>query len=383
MDFAENPDHVAIRSAVAAVCSDYGNEYFRDVLARDAATTELWHALGKAGFIGVNLPVEHGGGGAGVQELALVIEETAAAGTPMLLMLVSAAICGEILKEFGTPDQQTAWLPGMAAGEEKMVFAITEPDAGSNSHKITTRAVRDGDGWRITGTKYYISGVDEAPRMLVVTRTGSTPDGRGRLTLFVVDTDAPGLASSRIAVDVQLPEKQFTLSFDEVYVGDDRRVGEVDEGFDIVFRGLNPERITGAAIETGIGRYALAKAARYAGERSVWGVPIGSHQGVSHPMAQAAIDIELARLMTQKAAWLHDHGLPAGEAANMAKLAAADAALAALDVAIQVHGGNGFATEYGLSHLWGMARLLKIAPVSREMILNYVAGHTLRLPRSY
>jgi alkylation response protein AidB-like acyl-CoA dehydrogenase len=383
MDFAENPEHEAVRAAVAKVCGDYGNEYFRRVLAEDGATTELWRALGESGFIGVNLPEEYGGGGAGVQELTIVVEETAAAGAPMLLMLVSAAICGEVLKEFGTPEQQAAWLPAMARGEEKMVFAITEPDAGSNTQRITTRAERDGDGWTITGTKYYISGLDEAPRMLVVTRTSQDDDGRGRLTLFVVDTDAEGLTASRIPVDVALPEKQFTLSFDGVHVGDDRRVGEIGAGFGIVFRGLNPERITGAAIETGIARYALAKAALYARERIVWDVPIGSHQGVSHQLAEAAIAVELARLMTQKAAWLHDEGLPAGEAANMAKLAAADAALKALDVAIQVHGGNGLASEYGLAHLWGMARLLKIAPVSREMILNYVASHTLGLPRSY
>jgi alkylation response protein AidB-like acyl-CoA dehydrogenase len=203
------------------------------------------------------------------------------------------------------------------------------------------------------------------------------------MTLFVVDTDAPGLGSSRIPVDVHLPEKQFVLTFDDVEVGDDRRVGEIGAGMDIMFRGLNPERITGAAIETGIGRYALAKAAQYARERVVWDAPIGSHQGISHPLAAAAVDLELARLMTAKAAWQHDRDLPAGEASNMAKYAAAEAALAALDAAIQTHGGNGLATEYGLVNLWGMARLLKIAPVSREMVLNYVAGHTLRLPRSY
>lgn len=383
MDFAESPEHAALRATVAKVCNDFGAAYYRRVLDDDASMQELWKALGAAGFVGVNLPQEYGGGGAGITELAIVVEETAAAGTPLLLLLVSSAICGEVLKEFGTSAQKQRWLPPMASGDDKMVFAITEPDAGSNSHKISTRAVRSGDGWRITGTKYYISGVDEASHLLAVARTGQGDDGRGRMTLFVVPTDARGLHRSRIPVDIRLPEKQFLLSFDEVEIPDDNRVGEVDAGLDIVFRGLNPERITGAAIETGIGRHALARASRYARERSVWDVPIGAHQGVSHPLAAAAVEIELARLMTQKAAWLHDQGLPAGESANMAKYAAAEAALQALDVAIQTHGGNGLASEYGLAHLWGMARLLKIAPVSREMILNYVAGHTLRLPRSY
>jgi alkylation response protein AidB-like acyl-CoA dehydrogenase len=184
-------------------------------------------------------------------------------------------------------------------------------------------------------------------------------------------------------VEVRAPEKQFDLTFDAVRVPADRLVGEVDEGMRIVFQGLNPERITGAAIENGIGRYALAKAAAYARDRAVWGKPIGSHQGVAHPLAEAAIGLELARLMTSRAAWLHDQGGDAGEASNMAKFAAADAALAALDASIQAHGGNGMATEYGLAHLWGMARLLRIAPVSREMILNFIAERVLHLPKSY
>ena len=186
-----------------------------------------------------------------------------------------------------------------------------------------------------------------------------------------------------IKVEMRAPEKQYMLSFDDVRVNDSNRIGSVGDGMAIVFHGLNPERITGAAIETGIARHALAKAAKYANEREVWGVPIGSHQGISHPLAAAKIDLELARLMTMKAAWLHDNGKPAGEASNMAKYSAAEVALKALDAAMQTHGGNGMASEFGLAHLWGMARLLKIAPVSREMILNYIASHSLGLPRSY
>jgi len=383
MTFEESPEHAALRETVAKLCARFGDEYFRRVLDEDGRTDELWKALGDAGFVGVNLPEEYGGGGAGISELAIVVEETAAAGTPLLLLLVSAAISGEILKEFGTAEQRQRWLPAMASGADKMVFAITEPDAGSNSHRLSTTAEPDGDGWIINGAKYYISGVDEASWLLVVARTGTDERGQGRMTLFVVDTDAPGLRRSRIPVEMRAPEKQYTLNFDGVRIADDRRIGEPGTGMEIVFRGLNPERITGAAIENGIARYALDKAARYAREREVWGVPIGAHQGVSHPLAAAAIDVELARLMTTKAAWLHDRARPAGEAANMAKYAAAEAALKALDAAIQTHGGNGLATEFGLAHLWGMARLLRIAPVSREMILNYVAGHTLRLPRSY
>jgi alkylation response protein AidB-like acyl-CoA dehydrogenase len=383
MSFEESAEHTMLRQSVAKVCGEFGDRYFREKIATDGRTHELWLALGEAGFVGVNLPEEYGGGGGGIAELALVCEETAAAGCPLLLLLVSSAICGEILRDHGSAEQKETYLRPMAAGTDKMIFAITEPDAGSNTHQLSTRAVRDGSDWVLNGAKYYISGVDEASTMLVVARTGEDVKGRAQMTLFIVDTDAPGLERSVIPVEVRAPEKQFQLAFRDVHVSDDRRVGEVGAGMTFLFQGLNPERITGAAIENGIARYALAKASRYANERSVWGVPIGSHQGVSHPLAAAAVDVELARLMTEKAAWLHDNGKPAGEASNMAKYAAAEAALKALDASIQTHGGNGLASEYGLAHLWGMARLLRIAPVSREMVLNYVASHTLGLPRSY
>jgi alkylation response protein AidB-like acyl-CoA dehydrogenase len=276
-------------------------------------------------------------------------------------------------------------LPGLCSGSQKMAFAITEPDAGSNSHDISTRGTPEGDGFRLKGTKYFISGHDEAENVLVVANTGAGKEaGRSRLSLFVVPTQAPGLTATHIPVEIQSPEKQFTLFFDDVFVSADRLIGEEGSGLKQVFTGLVPERITGAALANGLGLYALEKAARYARERKVWGtVPIGAHQGIAHPLAKAKIEVELARLMTGKAAWAYDRGLDAGEAANMAKYAAAEAGIAALDQAIQTHGGNGMATEFGLADLWGMARLLRTAPVSREMVLNYIAQHSLRLPRSY
>ncbi len=261
------------------------------------------------------------------------------------------------------------------------------PDAGSNSHNLSLTATKDGDIYRLNGSKYYISGVDEADAILVVTRSGVDKEtGRGRLSLFVVDTDAPGLDRTVLPVEITAPEKQFTLFFDNVQVDADRLIGAEGEGLRQVFFGLNPERILSASIANGISRYALDKAASYAREREVWGTPIGRHQGISHPLAKAKIEVELARLMTDKAAWLCDYAgdtPEAGEAANMAKYAAAEATAAALDQAIQTHGGNGMSSEYGLADLWGMVRLLRIAPVSREMILNFVAQHSLGLPKSY
>ncbi len=383
MDFTEDETTAMIRASVAKVTAGFGPDYYRTRAADGGKTTELWEALGDAGFIGVNLPEKYGGGGRGISELAVVCEETVAGGCPLLLLLVSSAICGEVIKRFGTEQQQALWFPAMAAGTEKMVFAITEPDAGSNSHNISTVATPAHGGWTIRGTKHYISGVDEAPRMMVVARTGTDETGRAQLSLFVVDCDDPRLQRTPIPVEVKSPEKQFILWFDDVSIPEDRLVGGIGEGLRILFSGLNPERITGAAIENGIARYSIDKASAYARERAVWGRPIGAHQGISHPLAAAAIEVDLARLATTRAAWLHDHDRPAGEASNMAKYAAAEAALKALDAAIQTHGGNGMASEYGLAHLWGMVRLLRIAPVSREMILNYVSSHTLGLPRSY
>lgn len=378
MDFTEPPEHHDLRKAVAAVTDGYGPGYFAERAAAGEPTTELWRDLGRHGFIGINIPEQYGGGGAGMVELTIVCEETAARGCPLLLLLVSSAISAEVLARYGSAEQRSRWLPPMAAGETKVVFAITEPDAGSNSRRISTTAVRDGGDYLINGTKYYISGVDEAEALIVVTRTAPQ-----RLSLFLVPTDAPGLVKHRLPVGISVPEKQFTLHFDNVRVPATNLVGTEHDGFQQVFDGLNPERFTGAAVCVGVGRHAIEQGARYARTRAVWDTPIGAHQAIAHPLAQAKINIDLAAMMTMKAAWLFDHGQPAGEASNMAKFAAAEAAVAAVDHVIQLHGGNGLSTEYGLLPQWGLARLLRIAPVSREMILNYVAQHSLALPRSY
>jgi alkylation response protein AidB-like acyl-CoA dehydrogenase len=384
MDFHETEEQRMLREAVSDIAAKFGHAYFTDCARKGRKTDELWNELGSAGFLGVNVSSDFGGGGMGISELAIVAEEVAAAGCPLLLLVVSPAICATIVSCFGSDAQKELWMGRFATGELKMAFAITEPDAGSNSHRITTTATKDGDVYRLRGTKYYISGADESESMLLVTRTAVDEEsGRGKLSLFVVDLDSEGLSKTLIPVEIVAPEKQFTLFFDDVIVPADRLVGTEGDGLRQVFMGLNPERIISAAMAVGIGRYALDKAAAYARDRSVWGTPIGRHQGLAHPLAKAKIDLELARLMSQKAAWTYDAALDAGEAANMAKYAAAESAIGALDQAIQTHGGNGMASEYGLADMWGMARLLRTAPISREMILNFVAQHSLELPKSY
>jgi alkylation response protein AidB-like acyl-CoA dehydrogenase len=383
-----SPEQADLRDAVRQVAGKYGHKYFVDCATSHKEPTELYEELGAAGFLGVHLPEEYGGGGAGLTELCAVIEEVSAAGCPLLMMVIAPAICGSIIAAHGSAELKQAWLPGLANGTRTMSFAITEPDAGSNTHAVTTTARRDGDDYLISGTKYWISGPDQADAILVVTRDGdaaaAAPDSRDTpMSMFVVPAGAPGLTMQAIEAELIQPEKQFTVFFDQVRVPAAALVGQAGKGFRAVFAGLNPERVTAAAISNGISRYALERATQYARERSVWATPIGAHQGVAHPLAECYIAVAQARLLTARAAELADAGDRSGEAVNMAKFAAAEASLKTLDQAIQVHGGNGLSREYGLADLWFLARMLRTAPTSREMVLNFVAQHSLGLPASY
>jgi len=385
-DFLESAERQALRTSVAALAATYGPDYYLSRARSGGHTDELWKEAGELGFIGVNLPEEYGGGGAGMYELSIVMEELSAAGCPLLLLVVSPAINGTIIARFGTEEQKRRWVPGIADGSITMAFAITEPDAGSNSHRITTTARRDGSDWILSGQKVWISGLDQSEAVLVVgrVRTGSAAESL-RPALFIVPTDAPGLSFTKIPMDLVMPESQFQVFLDDVRLPADALVGAEDAALAQLFAGLNPERIMGAASSCGMGRLALSKATDYARTRQVWKTPIGAHQGVAHPLAQCHIELELARLMTQKAAALYDAGDDAGaaEAANMAKYAAGEASARAVDQAVQTHGGNGLSQEYGLAAMLAASRLSRIAPVSREMVLNFVAQTSLGLPRSY
>lgn len=383
--FIESPERQALRKSVMALAANYGSEYFLDKARSGGHTDELWREAGNLGFIGVNLPEEYGGGGAGMYELSLVMEEMAAGGCPLLMMVVSPAINGTIIAKYGTPEQKQRWVPGIADGSITMAFAITEPDAGSNSHRITTTARRDGGDWILSGQKVWISGVDQAQAILVVARTEELKTGNLRPALFIVPTDAPGLSFTRIPMELVMPESQFQVFFDEVRLPADALVGQEDAAIAQLFAGLNPERIMGAASAVGMGRLALTKATEYVKTRQVWKTPIGAHQGIAHPLAQNHIELELAKLMMQKAATLYDAGddMGAAESANMAKYAAGEASTRAVDQAVQSHGGNGLSQEYGVAAMLTASRLSRIAPVSREMVLNFIAQTSLGLPRSY
>lgn len=384
MPLLPSPEEQLLRAAVSQVARRFGPDYHHEVTRAEADPDDLWLELGHGGFLGVHLPEAHGGGGAGLHELGMVVEETAAAGVPALSAVFSSGVNGTILTRHGTPEQKRRWLPGLASGETRSSFAITEPDAGHNSHRVATTARRDGDGWVLSGQKYYVSGFDASQWVLVVARTGvQETTGRGALSLFLVDSDAPGISHRPLPTELQIPERQATVHFDDVRLSPDRLVGREGHGLATAFAGMDAERLLVSSICTGLGRYALEKAVNYARHRAVWSAPIGAHQGIAHPLAAAKIELETARLMTTRAYLLHDAGHEPAESANMAKLTGVDAGLACLDAAIQTHGGNGVATEYRLANYWFLLRTLKIGPVSREMILNFVAQHTLGLPRSY
>jgi alkylation response protein AidB-like acyl-CoA dehydrogenase len=388
MPTTETAEQKTLRTAVAALGKRHGRNHDREA---------LWQEAGELGYLGVNLPEEYGGGGQGITELSIVLEELGAAGCPLLMLVVSPAICGTVITRFGTDDQKQQWLPGIADGTRTMAFGITEPDAGSNSHRLTTTARRDPDtgDWLLTGRKVFISGVDIADATLIVGRTEDARTGKLKPCLFIVPRDTPGFERRRIDMELHAAEKQFELTLDDVRLPADALVGGgpshafgsggEDAGLLQLFAGLNPERVMTAAFGIGMGRYALSRAVAYARDRTVWTTPIGAHQAIAHPLAQAHIDLELARLMMRKAAHLYDAGddVGAGEAANMAKYAAGEACVKAVDQAVHTLGGNGLTREFGLASLITAARVARIAPVSREMILNYVSHQTLGLPKSY
>ncbi|EHB58039.1 Butyryl-CoA dehydrogenase [Mycolicibacterium rhodesiae JS60] len=377
-------DELAIRDAVRGIATGFGPDYYQEQVDSGGNCSELWNTLGRNGYLGVHLPERYGGGGRGLREIAMVVEETAIAGCPMQSMLFSPGVVGTVIERSADEEQKERWLPGVASGETRLSFAITEPDAGSNAHRITTTAVRDGDHYVLSGQKVFITGMESADLVMVVARTGSDDQTeRSRLSVFMVPTDTSGLSFTPIRTVMNQPDKSHQVFFDEVAVPVENLVGPEGKGLRVAFTGLNTERILTSSLCTGIGRYGLNKAVDYANSRRVWDQPIGAHQGVAHPLAAAHIHLEAARLVTNRACDLYDTGLEVGELANIAKYLGSSAGLEALDSAVAVHGGNGVTFEYQLATYFWVVRMLNMGPVSKEMILNFVAEHSLGLPRSY
>ncbi len=381
---AASEEERAIRDAVRGIVAQYGPDYYQQQVDDGGNCAELWNELGDNGYLGVHLPEEYGGGGLGLGELNIVVHEAAVAGCPMQSMLFSSGVTGTVLERSASTDQKARWLPGVASGRTRLSFAITEPDSGSNAHRISTTAHRDGDRYVLNGQKVFITGMESARWVMVVARTGvDEASGRGRLSVLMVDADSPGLSWTPIRTVMNQPDKSHQVFFDDVSVPAENLVGAEGRGLAVAFTGLNTERILTSSLCTGIGRYALKKAVSYANERRVWEVPIGAHQAVAHPLAAAHMHLQAAELVTARACALYDSGLEVGELANTAKYLGAGAGLEALDATVAMHGGNGVTYEYQLATYFWVVRMLNMGPVSKEMILNFVAEHSLGLPRSY
>ena len=393
-DFSE--ENTMLVDAVGEAMKPWTNERkaeLRDMVDNSIFPADLWQTFADIGLLGCLVPEEYGGTDVGLLPLALGFEKIAALGISPNILLVTCmdAAC---LARNASDTIKEQYLPGIVSGQTKFCFAITEADAGTNSFNMKTKAEASGDKFIINGSKTYISGVEIADYMLLVARTTSLEDAKKTdmgqyhgLSQFVVPTDAPGIEKHPIPIGFNEGVGQYTLFFDNVEVAADQVVGNVDMGALVMFNSLNPERILAGAMCSGMSDYCITTASDYARERKVFrDTPIGAYQGIAHPLAMAKAEHEAARLTMLKAAWAFDQhwdSAKVGSLANMCKLLNADSAIHSVDIAIETLGGSAFTKEQGLLQLWNGARLLKTAPVSKEMVLNFIAEWELGLPKSY
>jgi acyl-CoA dehydrogenase len=393
MDFTLPESAQAVQRGIGDICSRYDLDYWQRCESDKRWPEEVWEELAKGGWLGLAVPEEHGGGGQGLLELAVATETLAAsgaAGGSAFTYVLTPGFGALTIARHGTAGQRADLLPRLATGEVETCFALTEPDAGSNALAITTSARRDGGEYVVKGQKIWITGVQRATWMLLVTRTVPAAEAGSRthgLTVFLVNVPeavAAGTLTYRPIPKLGANTTPSNLVFlDDVRVPAANVVGEVDKGAAVLWDILNPERILLAASALGGAEVALRVAVGYAKEREVFGRPIGANQAIAFPLAQVKAKIELARLMIYKAAWSFDRRLPCGTEANIAKLTASQAAWEAADAAFQTHGGMAYSLEYPVARLLTDARIGKVAPVTEELLLNYLATQVLGLPRSF
>lgn len=390
MDFRLTDEQKLMIEAARKVGDRFGTEYWRKQDATKQFPKEFWLAVCDAGLCGAALPTAVGGTGLGMLELALIVETLAACGggaTVGQLFMINPIFGGVALSKFGTPAMKAELLPKIVSGEINCCMALTEPDAGTNTLELRSFAEADGDGWRLNGRKIWITGVPDAAKMLVVARTKKLAECKSRsdgLSMFMIDVERKGLTHTAIDKVGTRTLASSSVFFDDVRVRADELVGTLHRGWHELLDVLNTERIVTTAALAGTGELAIRLAVNYANERKVFGdKPVSSYQGLQFPLAQCHVEIEAARLLNHKAATNCDMGLPYGSEANAAKLLAAQAVARATERAMQTMGGMGYASEFHVERLWRDARLFRFAPVSEEMILNYVANHDLGMPRSY
>jgi acyl-CoA dehydrogenase len=388
MEFGRSEEHDAIREGIRRICADFPDEYWARVDGAHEFPWEFYEVLAAGGWVGISIPEEYGGGGQGITEASIMLEEIAASGAAMNgCSAVHLSIFGmEPVRRYGSPELAAEVLPRVAAGDLHVAFGVTEPDAGTDTTAITTRAVRDGDEYVVTGAKVWTTKAPFCEMCLLLVRT--TPrdecerptDG---LTLLLVDLQQPEVDITPIPKLGRNAVVSCEVRYDGLRVPVSRRVGEEGDGFRCLLDGLNPERILLGGEAVGIGRAAIRRATAYARDRIVFDRPIGQNQGIAFPLAEAHMRLHAAELAVREASWRFDAGLECGEAANTAKYLAADAAFFACDRALQTHGGMGYAREYHVERYWREARLIQIAPVSQEMVCNYISTKVLGLPKSY
>ncbi len=388
MDFETTDEHQLIRDAIGKICADFPDEYWSKCDDEHLFPWDFYNALAEAGWIGIAIPEQYGGSGRGITEASIVLEEVAASGAAMNgASSIHLSIFGmHPVVKYGSEDMKQKYLPRVASGDLHVAFGVTEPDAGTDTTSIKTAARLDGDHYLVKGRKVWTTKALDSERVLLLVRTESKDAVAKRtdgMTLLLAELQRPEVAISPIDKVGRNAVASCEVVYDDLPVHQTDRVGEEGKGFRYLLDGLNAERILVAAEALGIGRAAMRRAVRYAKEREIFGRSIGQNQGVSFPLGEAQMRLDAAELMIRKASWLLDNGEPCGAEANMAKWLAADAAFQAADQAVQTHGGFGYAREFHVERYWREARLMRIAPISQEMILNYVTEHVLELPRSY
>jgi acyl-CoA dehydrogenase len=387
MDFSFTPEQQAIHEAIEKICARFGDDYW---LAKDKAggfPHDFHAAFAKDGWLGIAMPQEFGGAGLGMTEAALMMQAVSESGAGLSgasALHMNIIVLHPVVK-FGTAEQKARMLPPLIAGEDKACFAVTEPNVGLDTLNLKTKAVRDGDHYVLSGQKIWISTAQVANKMLILARTAPRGEGgrTGGLSLFYTTLDRKFVDVREIPKMGRSAVDSNELFIDKLRVPAADRIGEEGKGFDYILHGMNPERIMIAVEAIGLGRAALRKAAGYTKERVVFGRPIGQNQAIAHPLAKCWAELEAANLMVFKAASLYDAGLPCGAEANAAKYLASEAAFTACEAAVLVHGGMGYAKEFHVERYLREAMMTRIAPVSSQMILNFIAEKVLGLPKSY
>ncbi len=388
MGFWPTEEQAALRRAVDALCAGFDAEYWRRTDESGDFPEAFVAAVAAGGWLGIAMPEEVGGSGLGLTEAAILMQAIAESGAGFSgASAVHINIFGPMpIARFGTPEQRAKHLPRLIAGDDRMCFAVTEPDSGLDTSSLKTRAERIDGGWRITGRKIWTTGAQRANKIMLIARTTAREQARKAtdgLSLFYADFDRARIEARPIPKMGRKAVESNMLFIEGLDVPDDALIGEEGKGFSYLLHGLNPERVLFAVEAVGLGRAAIARATSYAKERTVFGRPIGMNQGVQHPLARSWAELEAANLLAMKAAALHDAGEPCGAEANAAKYLGAEAGFAACEAAVLAHGGMGYAKEYDVERWFREAMIARIAPVSREMILNFIAERVLGLPKSY